>query len=90
MAIFAVLGLDEESTGLEAVIRETFPENYYVLAQDKWLIAASGETSKSVALKLGMIKGSGRRGIVIQVGGYYGLASPDVWEWVRAKSTVDA
>ena len=84
MAIFAVIGLGD-ATALRSKIEESFPNSYYALEKDTWLVAASGETARSVSEKLSLTRGSNMRGIIVTVGGYYGLAPADVWEWLKEK-----
>ncbi|MGD1072924.1 MAG: hypothetical protein ABSB15_22610 [Bryobacteraceae bacterium] len=85
MAIFVVMGLGDPAALGEA-IQEHFPDEYYALESDKWFVSADGVTSKDIAIKLGMRKADkGITGIVLPISGYNGLASPDIWEWLRAK-----
>ena len=85
MAIFVVLGLGE-TTALTSNIKNSFPDDYYEVDQDKWLVSTVGTTAKDIALKLGMDRTQKISGMVITFGGYYGFASKDIWEWLKAKA----
>jgi len=89
MPIFAVIGLGDPR--LDAKVREQFPDDHYPLAPDNWFVVAPGITAAGVATKLGMDPKAEQAekitGIVLTVGGYYGLAQSDVWEWLKAKGT---
>jgi hypothetical protein len=86
MAIFAVMGLGD-TNALERNIKENFPDDYYAIDADKWFVVANGVTTAKVAEKLGMTGTQNILGVVVGIAGYNGLASSDMWEWLRAKGT---
>jgi hypothetical protein len=86
MPIFAVMGLNEPAI-LGSKVAERFPDNYFTIAPDKWFVAAPGVTASTVAAMLGMSKDEKIFGLVITVGGYYGWASSELWEWLKTKGT---
>ena len=87
MAIFAVMSLGADPSVLENKIKELFPNDYYALSSDKWLVASAGATATDMAQRLGMVKGQKTLGIIVTFGGYNGLAPADIWEWIKTKST---
>jgi hypothetical protein len=86
MAIFAVMGLGDVAT-VGAKIKEKFPDDHYVVASDKWFISANGVTAQNVAEQIGMNVTDKLLGIVVSVGGYNGMASQNIWEWLKVKGT---
>jgi hypothetical protein len=84
MPIFAVIGLGD-ATALAAKVKEQFPDDHCAVESDKWFVAAVGTTAAAVATKLGMSPADKIDGIVVTVGGYFGLAPPNIWEWLKAK-----
>jgi hypothetical protein len=85
MPIFAVMGLEDARLGPK--VKEQFPD-YFALGLDKWFVAANGATAASIARQLGMGPEDGSiNGVVVTVGGYFGLARSDLWEWLKAKGS---
>jgi hypothetical protein len=85
MPIFAVMGLGNPLLGHK--VQEQFPNDHLVIAVDKWFVVANGATAMSVAEQLGMNKAQNITGIVVTVGGYFGLGPTNVWEWLKAKGS---
>lgn len=90
MALFFVTALRGSEIQLEATIKEKFPSGVYSVSADKWFIQSDSVTAKEISDKLGLgtpesIPGAGY--LVLTVGGYFGVAAPDVWEWLAAKAT---
>ena len=86
MALFAVI-LPQEDEELEAAIKAKFPDtNHYKISSTQWIVSGKG-TAQKISDKLG-ITGDGStigNGIVLAFTGYWGRASTDLWEWMKAK-----
>jgi hypothetical protein len=68
-------------------IKSKFPNNYFELQHDEWLISAKG-TAREVSDRIGITKGDTAQlgsAIVIGFAGYYGRAPMEVWDWIKAK-----
>ncbi|MGI8990637.1 MAG: hypothetical protein ACR2I2_13800 [Bryobacteraceae bacterium] len=89
MPLFAVLGytaLDK----LEAAIKLRYPNDHFSFTADQWFVRGEG-TAKDVSDAIGIGKrpdGTEIPGVVIFVGGYFGLAPTNLWEWFLAKPMV--
>jgi hypothetical protein len=88
MALFALM-TSEDTPALEAKIKELFPNAYLQVEPRQWFLIGSG-TAKDVSERLGITSGVSGSGIVISVGGYYGRAGTNVWEWIASKSSTTA
>lgn len=85
MTIFAVIGM-KASEKLAAKVAETFPNDFLALNSSAWLVSATSLTAKDISDKLGLSEGTlGALGVVITLGGYFGRAEANVWEWISAK-----
>ena len=85
--IIASRHANNDPTIKERII-ERFPDDHYVIGRGQWLVASTG-TAQALYKKLlpeGIETLPTAGGIVIcGVGGYYGFASRDMWEWIGAK-----
>ena len=84
MAIFSVTAPSTNQVGAEAIVRAFQNEN--IKAWDgHWFVSDSG-TAKEVVSKIEAAAG-GKPGtvIVVTVANYWGIASPEVWEWLKSK-----
>jgi hypothetical protein len=89
MAIFFITALQ----GSEAVISEAIkaklpPDDIRAVEPNKWFVRSNSITAKDVSDSLDLgdpkaVPGSGY--IVVKVSGYYGVAQPDLWEWLRTQ-----
>ena len=82
MAIFAVMSR-KPNPSLDAAVRQSFP-NSYKLGEQVWFLTFDG-TARDLCDRLGIRKG-GITGVVAMptTGAYYGVASSDLWDWLRA------
>jgi hypothetical protein len=90
MPIFTVATKYEENDELlRNRITELFPTDNYDVGRGQWLISFTG-TAKDLYLKLAppasddnpyTIKGT----TVFGIGGYFGVTSRDMWEWIATK-----
>jgi sarcosine oxidase gamma subunit len=90
--IFFLTALSDSQDALSAAIRRVFPSDSYAVAPDKWFIRSDAAiTAKGISDKLAFgspeaVPGSGF--IVVAVSGYYGVAPPDIWEWLRSRPAI--
>jgi hypothetical protein len=83
MMVFAILAPKPE-TKLNLAIIQEFPDNFIAIGSGQWFVAGNG-TAKDVSDRLGITSGENGSAIVVTVGGYYGRAATNIWEWVAAK-----
>jgi hypothetical protein len=74
---------------LNARITSQFPTNYYEIGRGQWLVAFSG-TAKELYSSLSPEYVQGQVNpldgtVVFGIGGYWGVASRDMWEWIATK-----
>lgn len=90
MALFFVTALYDPQATIETAIIQNFPKDYYKVTADKWFVSADSVTAKQMSDTIGLTDkpavAGNPTGIVISVGGYFGRAQPDLWEWIAAKS----
>jgi hypothetical protein len=88
MAIFAVIPLDQvPNAALEAAIKREFPDKNFRIGPDHWLVSANG-TAQEISGKLGITDAKVGQAIVYNVGGYFGYAPQNIWEWLKSNMTV--
>lgn len=81
--VFVILGFSDASQ-MGARIADLYPDNFLDIGLRRWLVAAPG-TTKDVSDKVLLQPGSGMSGIVVGVESYFGIASPEIWEWLTTK-----
>ena len=87
MAIFAVIPLDQApNAALVAAIEREFPGKNLKVGLDHWLISANG-TAQEISGKLGITTAQVGQAVVYNVGGYFGYAPQNIWEWLRSNMT---
>ena len=79
--------------GSEAVISAAInvkvqPEDVRAIEANKWFIRSNSLTAKDVSDSLALgdpkaIPGAGY--LIVTISGYYGVAQPDLWEWLRTQ-----
>jgi hypothetical protein len=84
MAIFAVVAVQYDDRLRIAVERE-YAQRVSV-AHGHWLIVSPG-TAQEVATKLGTPNGSVGQVIIYNVGGYFGFAPTNIWEWLKSNGS---
>lgn len=83
--LFAVLS-DPSDEQMALNLAQNFPDYHIEIRPGQWFVIASG-TAKELTEKLGVTpEGPTGPAVVIAVGGYYGVANLDIWEWVAAKA----
>ncbi|CAN5666237.1 hypothetical protein BH24ACI5_BH24ACI5_17110 [soil metagenome] len=85
MTPFAVITSDP---AIIEAIKTLYGSDNLKYADNVWFIADDGVTARDVFKKLIAPKEPGKVGptaVVLSVGGYFGVAGKDLWEWLVAK-----
>jgi hypothetical protein len=91
MSVFVVLSR-QSNPKLEAEIKAKFPNDYYKLSNNEWLLCGGG-TSIDISRILGIADANadkdkgGDKGlaVVFAISSYYGFETADLWDWVKVK-----
>jgi hypothetical protein len=85
MPVFAIISQPGPNTAkLEAAVMQAFPQTHVKLDENVWLVAGSSSTAKDVCDRVGISKGTGGNGVVLQLNGdYFGLANAPIWAWLK-------
>lgn len=83
MTIFVIIAQGENQVLADAIVKN-FPSNFLNVAPAQWLVASTG-TAKEICDKLEITQGKISGVIVFSVGGYFGRAPNNVWEWISVK-----
>ncbi len=85
MGIFVVFRV-HDPLKMKAAIEAAFPNDHIQVNPDEWLISSAG-TAIGISEKLGIsdVKND-LIGIVFGMSGYYGRASNEIWDWIKAKA----
>jgi len=84
MSIF-VINAQNANPQLAAAIAQAYPDNFFTLAPDQWLVATDALT-KDIADKLNITGGTQGRVAVFKIETYYGWHEKNLWEWLDLKS----
>jgi hypothetical protein len=86
MTVFVIISLSDNPQLLEVKLKEQYPNDHFVLAPGRWLVAAEG-IAKTVSDKLvGLGNPTFGMFVVFALSGYYGFAYNAIWEWIALKS----
>jgi hypothetical protein len=89
MATYLLISLNGSREAVDAAVQEKIPrEDALKVESGKWLLRSANVTSKEVSDSLEIP--DAQTYIVVPVKGYFGVARPEVWEWLAAKTTVNA
>lgn len=89
MALFFLTALSGSRDIVSAAIERAFPSGVYAVDEEKWFIRSDAAvTAKGISEKLALgapedVPGGGF--LIVAVSGYYGIAQPDLWEWLRSR-----
>lgn len=88
MAVFSIIATMNAEAVLSAA-KKAYGLDFYKLSDDACLVAGSGSPI-DVSKKIGLVDPDGKNtrlgsAVVTSVGSYYGVASPDIWEWMKSK-----
>lgn len=85
MTIFVIIAQpNPHSPKLPGAIQTSFPDGFIQLSDDAWLVASSGSAS-ALSDKLGISNGENGAAVVMEMAGYYGRASTNIWSWIKEK-----
>ena len=86
MSIFVVISPMPSNTKLQATIKEKYPNDYYELHQNQWLVSSEG-TTRELSEALGINDKNAAKytgpAIVFAISSYWGRANTDIWEWLK-------
>ena len=80
MPVFLIVS-EENNPTLDDKVREMFPEKYYVLSGNQWLVDAE-ETTSDMSKELEISEGNFGRVTVFKIDGYTGYHKKSLWEWL--------
>lgn len=81
MTIFAIIPVRDDHTIRDALEKQGIP--FWELPRGEFLASFKG-TSIDLSGALGVTDGSSGNAVIVAVGSYYGRASTDTWEWIKA------
>jgi hypothetical protein len=85
MAIFVIFRVSNPPL-LESALGRVFPKDHFKVGNDEWLVSAIG-TAKEVSDKIGITPGADMgSAVVFSMANYYGRATTEIWDWIKAKS----
>ncbi len=84
MAIFVVFRVHNQPNMAAALLR-VFPQDHMKIETGEWLVASPG-TAKDVSDRLGVSEGDTGPAMIFKMSNYYGRASTDIWDWIKAKA----
>lgn len=84
MNLYLIVPTTQQHQTLDAAIQKSVGTNAYALPNGETLVAFNG-TSKDLSDLLGVSDGDAEPAIVAAIGGYYGRAATDIWEWMKVR-----
>lgn len=92
MALFFITALEgSEALMATAIMARLPPDGVRAVDGTKWFVRSNSLTAKDVSdlLALGDPKAIAGTGyVIVTVSGYYGVAPPDLWEWLRTQQQI--
>ena len=85
MTLFVVLALNGSEEAVDAAVAQRFPDDSYKIEPGKWVVGGSLTTTTQVSGKLELSAANSH--LIVSIRGYYGLARPDLWEWLAAQQS---
>lgn len=82
MAVFMIVPTVHEPSQLKARLIDMFAGHFHELPKGEFLVKYTG-TSRQLSDDLGITDGTNGAAVVASLGGYYGRAPNDVWEWIK-------
>lgn len=89
MTIFSIIAIQDPASVLKAA-REAYGDDYLEVTENACLVS-DNSTAIHVTTKLGLVTEDKKRGptqgsaVITSVGSYFGVANPNIWEWMKAK-----
>lgn len=84
MATFVIIPT-ETNPKLDEIVLSKFGKGSYQLPKGEWLVSYDG-TSKQLCEEIGITDDNVGGAIVLNFSGYWGLASKNIWEWLKENS----
>ena len=84
MGVFIIFRVTEPAK-LKEAIKASFGVEQYDLGNNEWLVSLKG-TPKEVSDKIGISDGSNGNAMIFAMSGYYGRATTEIWDWIKAKA----
>lgn len=84
MQVFAIFDVSQPAP-LKAKLAEKYPGDYYQSGGNTFFVATSGKTTRQIAEEVGFDTTEDGRAVIMLVSAYWGVHSPDLWEWLKAK-----
>jgi len=85
MANFVIVPIPTSSEALDKLLPEKFGNASFSLGNGSWLVSYDG-TTRQLSDEIGITDGSTSNGVVLSFAGYWGRATPDLWEWINEHS----
>jgi hypothetical protein len=84
MALYFLVALGDDALVLQTALSSKISkENLYTIESGKWIVESPNTTSKELAEAIKIPDTASY--FIVPVTGYFGLAQPDLWEWLAAK-----
>jgi len=83
MAAFAVISTADQN-GLKSAVETAYAGAVQTVTGSVWLVKDAGVTTEGVCKKLGVGPDGIRSAIVLKISSYFGMAPPNVWEWLSS------
>ena len=85
MTIFVVFHTSDRDK-LAVEMQRQFPDDHLSLNTGEWLVSAA-LTAKEVTDRLKIASGESGSGIVFAMSTYYGRSDPNIWEWIKVRTS---
>lgn len=90
MTIYTIIAQPNPNIGkLPAAIAAKYPNDYLQLNEQAWLVATKS-TINQLSEELGIANGTNGAAVITEVGGYFGRANPNIWNWIKTKWEITA
>jgi hypothetical protein len=84
MATYMLVSLNGSKDAVDAAVQSKIPKDDALkIEMGKWLVSSTNVTSKDFSDSLGIP--DAETYFVVPVKGYFGVARPEVWEWLADK-----
>jgi hypothetical protein len=84
MSIFVIFRVSEVEK-MKSALAENFPDDHLEVDVGQFLVS-SNLSAEAVSEKLKISGGINGNAIVFAMGSYYGRASTNIWDWIKAKA----
>jgi hypothetical protein len=84
MSVFVLFRVSEVEK-VKSALASSFPDDHLEVEPGQFLIATN-LSAEAVSEKLKITDGTNGNAIVFAMGSYYGRASTNIWDWIKAKA----